>query len=118
MFHCLYIYSFLSCFSRYFIALVVHIIRVFIVWPLDSFLDTLQAYFSDEKEPSMSWYQSKISLSPRINTHLDRYLSGNYAPVSKEITKWDLPITEGAIPTDLAGEFVRNGPNPVYVVND
>ena len=39
------------------------------------------------------------------------YLSGNFAPVSEEITTTDLEVT-GAIPPDLAGRYLRIGPNP------
>jgi len=39
------------------------------------------------------------------------YLEGNFAPVREEV---DLPCpeVEGEIPSDLAGFFLRNGPNP------
>jgi carotenoid cleavage dioxygenase-like enzyme len=39
------------------------------------------------------------------------YLQGNFAPVTDELTATELPV-EGAIPAELAGRFVRNGPNP------
>ncbi len=39
------------------------------------------------------------------------YLTGNFAPVRDEVTATDLAVT-GALPRDLAGRFVRNGPNP------
>jgi len=39
------------------------------------------------------------------------HLRGNYAPVLEEITAFDLPI-QGAVPTELRGRYVRNGPNP------
>jgi carotenoid cleavage dioxygenase-like enzyme len=39
------------------------------------------------------------------------FLRGNYAPVTDEITADALTI-DGAIPPDLNGRFVRNGPNP------
>src|SRR6202008_2040162 len=35
----------------------------------------------------------------------------NYAPVFDELTEFDLPV-EGAIPADLDGWDLRNGPNP------
>ena len=41
-----------------------------------------------------------------------RYLSGNYAPVTEEVTAVDLPVT-GRIPEELEGRYLRNGPNPV-----
>jgi carotenoid cleavage dioxygenase len=40
------------------------------------------------------------------------YLAGNFAPVDDEITAFDLEVT-GAIPRDLAGRFLRIGPNPI-----
>ena len=39
------------------------------------------------------------------------HLRGNYAPVQREVTAFDLSVT-GAIPPDLRGRYVRNGPNP------
>jgi carotenoid cleavage dioxygenase len=36
---------------------------------------------------------------------------GNYAPVPDELTEHDLPV-EGAIPPELDGWYLRNGPNP------
>ncbi len=39
------------------------------------------------------------------------HLSGNYAPVADELTRFDLPVT-GAIPPELSGLYVRNGANP------
>jgi carotenoid cleavage oxygenase len=42
----------------------------------------------------------------------NRYLVGNFAPVKDELTKTNLPV-EGAIPNDLNGRLLRNGPNPI-----
>jgi len=42
----------------------------------------------------------------------NRYLAGNFAPVSDERTATDLPV-EGAIPKELRGRLLRNGPNPI-----
>ena len=42
----------------------------------------------------------------------NRYLVGNFAPVSDELTATDLPV-EGAIPKELRGRLLRNGPNPI-----
>jgi len=39
------------------------------------------------------------------------HLRGNYAPVTEEVTAFDLPV-EGAVPRELRGHYVRNGPNP------
>jgi carotenoid cleavage dioxygenase-like enzyme len=36
---------------------------------------------------------------------------GNYAPVADELSEEDLPV-EGAIPAELDGWYLRNGPNP------
>ncbi|MDQ2638747.1 MAG: carotenoid oxygenase family protein [Actinomycetota bacterium] len=39
------------------------------------------------------------------------FRQGNYAPVTDELTEFDLPV-EGAIPPELDGWYLRNGPNP------
>lgn len=39
------------------------------------------------------------------------HLRGNYAPVREEISAFDLD-TDGAIPPELQGLYLRNGPNP------
>ncbi|MCZ4554077.1 carotenoid cleavage dioxygenase-like enzyme [Rhodococcus sp. PvR044] len=39
------------------------------------------------------------------------HLTGNYAPVTEELTAYDLPVT-GTIPAELTGWYLRNGPNP------
>jgi carotenoid cleavage dioxygenase-like enzyme len=39
------------------------------------------------------------------------HLAGNFAPVTDELTAYDLPVT-GTIPPELTGWFLRNGPNP------
>ena len=39
------------------------------------------------------------------------YLRGVHAPVDEEVEAFDLPV-EGAIPPELDGRFLRNGPNP------
>ena len=45
------------------------------------------------------------------------FLAGNLAPVTEEITAFDLPVT-GVIPSGLNGRYVRNGPNPYGKVNE
>jgi len=45
-----------------------------------------------------------------------RYLTGEYAPVAEEITAFDLPV-EGTLPEELAGRYLRNGPNPIGEVD-
>jgi hypothetical protein len=44
-------------------------------------------------------------------------LRGNYAPIDKELN-YNIDksmIKEGAIPSDLNGVFLRNGPNPLFM---
>ncbi len=41
----------------------------------------------------------------------DFFRRGNYAPVADELTASDLPV-RGAIPPELNGWYLRNGPNP------
>jgi carotenoid cleavage dioxygenase len=42
------------------------------------------------------------------------YLEGNYAPVTDEVTAFDLPVI-GQLPEQLDGRYLRNGPNPWQV---
>jgi carotenoid cleavage dioxygenase len=42
----------------------------------------------------------------------NRYLAGNFAPVEKEVTAFDLTVT-GHIPEGLDGRYLRIGPNPI-----
>jgi carotenoid cleavage dioxygenase-like enzyme len=44
-------------------------------------------------------------------TTTDFHLTGAYAPVHDELTASDLPVT-GALPPELTGWYLRNGPNP------
>ncbi len=46
----------------------------------------------------------------------NRYLEGNFAPVTEEVTATNLPVT-GTIPASLQGRFLRNGPNPIGAVD-
>jgi hypothetical protein len=39
-------------------------------------------------------------------------LAGNYGPVAEETTTTSLRVT-GAIPRELNGRYLRNGPNPM-----
>src|SRR5688572_10151129 len=45
-----------------------------------------------------------------------RYLTGPYAPVAEEVTAFDLRV-EGQLPEELAGRYLRNGPNPIEAVD-
>ncbi len=47
-----------------------------------------------------------------MSTLENRYLGGNYAPVSAELTAHELPVT-GSLPAALSGRYLRNGPNPL-----
>ena len=40
------------------------------------------------------------------------YLTGNFAPVTEEVTATELPVI-GEIPVELEGRMLRNGPNPI-----
>jgi carotenoid cleavage dioxygenase-like enzyme len=40
------------------------------------------------------------------------FLNGSFAPVTDEVTAFDLPVT-GRIPAELSGRYLRNGPNPL-----
>ena len=52
-----------------------------------------------------------MSVTETTSTDVSLYLSGNYAPITEEITARDLPI-EGEMPAELNGRYLRNGPNP------
>ncbi len=45
------------------------------------------------------------------------FLDGNFAPVSDERDAQDMPVL-GEIPKDLAGHFLRVGPNPAHIFNE
>jgi carotenoid cleavage dioxygenase-like enzyme len=40
------------------------------------------------------------------------FLHGPYAPVTEEVTAFDLPVS-GRVPAELTGRYLRNGPNPL-----
>jgi carotenoid cleavage dioxygenase len=44
------------------------------------------------------------------------YLQGNFGPIHDEIVAYDLPVT-GSLPVELAGRYLRNGPNPIGPVD-
>ena len=45
------------------------------------------------------------------------FLDGNFAPVAEEHDALDMAVS-GSIPQDLAGHFLRVGPNPVHVFSE
>ncbi|OYN79530.1 carotenoid oxygenase family protein [Mycolicibacterium sphagni] len=49
--------------------------------------------------------------SANLPTEGQFFQRGNYAPVPDELAEYDLPV-EGAIPPELDGWYLRNGPNP------
>ncbi len=52
-----------------------------------------------------------MSTSNALSQDLPFYMQGNFAPVSEEVTTFDLPV-RGAIPQHLRGLYLRNGANP------
>lgn len=50
-------------------------------------------------------------MSEALETEKPFWLTGNFAPVSEEVTATDLEVT-GAIPPELSGRYLRNGSNP------
>ena len=50
-------------------------------------------------------------MEPTSSPQQPFYLQGNFAPVSEEVDAHDLTVT-GAVPPELTGRFLRNGPNP------
>jgi carotenoid cleavage dioxygenase-like enzyme len=51
--------------------------------------------------------------NPKNHLETNPYLHDNYAPVTDEHVNIPVEVTEGKIPDDLEGIFVRIGPNPL-----
>ena len=51
------------------------------------------------------------------NQSTNFFLDGNFAPVSQECDARNLAVT-GQIPKDLAGHFLRVGPNPAHIFDE
>ena len=49
---------------------------------------------------------------PVLRPSPNRYLAGNFAPVTEEVTATDLAVT-GTLPPELNGRYLRIGPNPL-----
>jgi carotenoid cleavage dioxygenase-like enzyme len=49
-------------------------------------------------------------MATTVDSNTPFYLRGNFAPVTEEVTAFDLPV-QGKIPEALRGRYVRNGPN-------
>ncbi|WNG92533.1 carotenoid oxygenase family protein [Mycobacterium sp. ITM-2016-00318] len=54
--------------------------------------------------------ETRSDTSALFNTG-DFFKLDNFAPIADELTEFDLPV-EGAIPAELDGWYLRNGPNP------
>ena len=53
-------------------------------------------------------------LTEMVRTGNNPYLVDNFAPVEKSNTNLPMQVIHGALPHDLRGAFLRNGPNPVF----
>lgn len=62
-------------------------------------------------EPSRARTRWCMEADMTTNQEKPFHLRGNYAPVSEEVTAFDLAV-KGAIPPELRGLYLRNGPNP------
>jgi len=62
-------------------------------------------------QPVPGTVASPAAAAPPVETVMPFFRTGNYAPVADEATAVDLPV-EGAIPAELNGWYLRNGPNP------
>jgi carotenoid cleavage dioxygenase len=51
-------------------------------------------------------------MSSTLRPSASRYLAGNFAPVTEEVTADDLAVT-GSLPEELNGRLLRIGPNPI-----
>jgi len=47
---------------------------------------------------------------PAVEAPMNWFRQGLFAPVTEEVTAFDLPVT-GRIPSELNGRYLRNGPN-------
>jgi carotenoid cleavage dioxygenase len=55
-------------------------------------------------------------MSTLENERSNPFLEGNLAPVTEEVTAFNLEVT-GTLPHELDGRYLRNGPNPIGDVN-
>lgn len=58
----------------------------------------------------------ETTAAPMLRPSSNLYLSGNFAPVSEEVTATDLDVT-GTIPDYLDGRYLRTGSNPIGTPN-
>jgi carotenoid cleavage dioxygenase-like enzyme len=59
--------------------------------------------------------QSSSQAVKPIEPETSPFLEGNFAPVEREVTVGDL-VVHGALPSELSGVLMRNGPNPAGVI--
>src|SRR5271155_4610642 len=62
--------------------------------------------------PETSRQFNPLPKGSRTMLTTNTFLAGPFAPVSDEITAFDLPVT-GRVPGELNGRYLRNGPNPL-----
>ncbi|MFK7915403.1 MAG: carotenoid oxygenase family protein [Pseudomonadales bacterium] len=55
--------------------------------------------------------------SPAPASSVNFFLDGNFSPVAEERDATDMPV-QGQIPRDLAGNFLRVGPNPAHIFSE
>jgi carotenoid cleavage dioxygenase len=68
----------------------------------------------DNAPHSESWLSPRSEIA--CSDDASFYLSGNFAPVQKEITATQLMVL-GELPKELNGRYLRNGPNPFSEVD-
>lgn len=91
--------------SSLLVAILVGLISAFIgIWNY--------AYFHPEIAFSINDFMNSFDDATEYNTKKNKYLSHNFAPVSEEISNEKIYSLENTqIPSDLAGLFLRIGPN-------
>ena len=51
---------------------------------------------------------------PIVDLATNAHLQGIFAPVATEVDAAAVRVVQGKVPTDLAGLYLRNGPNPRF----
>ncbi len=67
--------------------------------------------------PNPAAFSGVTAMTDQLTAVINPYLLDDRAPVSEEVTALDLPVV-GQIPEELAGRWLRNGPNPANEVAD
>jgi carotenoid cleavage dioxygenase len=81
----------------------------------DGLQDLLHRFITHGQEIHMSKSTTEES-TLSTNAAENPYLSGNFAPMTRENTALDLE-TRGRVPDELEGRFLRIGPNPIGPVD-